>query len=247
MNALTIGVKIIVLATGKSYHTLADWELAVGNTDYIGEPVLETYSLDVFGRPGLLDMSESIAGRPIFKYRPITVKFGGIRSRMNWDHVISDFRNLFDGQRVQLIFDNDIGHYWEGRAYLKDFSRVQELGTFTLSIPQADPYKYDVCSSVDDWEWDSFDFETGVIRYIGELTITDSLQLTIPRGDMLTVPVITVSSMTAALSLSAKGKSYSLKVGRNRFPQLLVAGPEDVELTFSGSGTLSVDYRGGSL
>ena len=49
MSTMTNGATITVIATGKSYHTLRDWGLAIGNNNCIGTPVQETFYLDVPG------------------------------------------------------------------------------------------------------------------------------------------------------------------------------------------------------
>ena len=40
-----------------------------------------------------------------------------------------------------------------------------------MAIPKADPYKYNVADSTEDWLWDSFDFETGIIDEGTEITV----------------------------------------------------------------------------
>ena len=57
MKTITNGATIIVVSTGKCYHTLRDWGLAIGNNNCIGDPVLETFYLDVPGADGILDYS----------------------------------------------------------------------------------------------------------------------------------------------------------------------------------------------
>ena len=57
-----------------------------------------------------------------------------------------------------------------------------------------------------------------------------------------TAPVFVVEEANN-LKLTHNGRTYTLKVGRNRFPAVLV-GEEEVTLTFTGTGRLSVDYRG---
>lgn len=242
-----MGVKITVESTGKSWHTLNDWGLAIGNTDYIGDPVQETNYIDVPGASRYLDASDSLTGHPVFKYRSIKVLLGGKRKIIDWDGVISTFRNEIEGQVVYLTFDNDLGYYWRGRVNIINFQRVRELGTFYLEIPTADPYKYDVFNSNDDWEWDPFDFEYGVIRYIGPIDINNTL-LTTPKGGMETVPIFVIDSINGAnLSVTANGVKHRLEVGENRFPQIKVGGKQEVQLQFNGIGRGTVRYRGGSL
>lgn len=243
---MTISVKITVESTGKVFDTLSDWGLAVGNNNYIGDPVQEKNYLEIPGASATLDLSEVLTGRPVFKYRPIRILLGGKKSRLEWDSIISEYRNEIEGQVVRLTFSNDMNFFWRGRVSITDFDRTRELGQFTLSIPMADPYKYDIFSSEDDWLWDPFDFEYGVIRYIGPVEF-DNNSITVPKGNMLTVPIFEIDTIIGSLSVIVNGNTYNLVVGENRFPQLLVAGTEEIVLQFSGKGTGSIKYRGGSL
>ena len=246
MNSLTNAATITVLSSGRSYHTLNDWGLAIGNNDYIKEPIKETRYVDVPGMSGFLDMSEVISGRPIYKYRMIELRVGAMNPRMAWDSIISRIRSQIDGRVVQIVFDNDIGYFWKGRVAIKNFDRVRELGTFTIEI-KAEPYRYNVVSSIEPWLWDSFDFEMGAITYIGTIRVGNS-RVVIPSGAMLVAPIFDVESITSeTLTVTADGTTYPLHVGRNRFPQLLVSGDDEVILQFNGRGILSIDYRGGSL
>lgn len=249
MNALTNAATIVITATGESYNTLKDWGLAIGNNDCIGEPEMETYYVDVPGADGFLDFSEVNTGRRIFKSRPISVKLGGKKDKNDWDIFISDVRNLIQGKEIKLIFDNDPGYYWIGRASIEGFDRTREIGTFILAIAKADPYKYNVADSTEDWLWDSFDFETGVIDEGTEITVTTSSaqSYTIVPDIMPFVPIIQVSQIGAAgIKLTAKGETYTLVRGKNRFADIVVNN-EDVTLTFRGQGKLTIRYRRGSL
>lgn len=244
---LTNAVSIIIESTGERIHSLDDWGLAITNNDYIKEPEQETSYITIPGASIDIDMSEAQTGHPVYKSREIVIEFGGVRERMYWDPVISDFRNKIEGRIVHLIFDNDKGYYWRGRAAITDFDRVRKLGTFKLEIPHADPFKYDVFSSNDPWEWDPFDFVNGVIRYIGPFSINNTT-ITVPKGNKLVVPIFEINYINGGnLTVTVAGKTYPLKVGENRFPQIHVAGEEEVSITFNGQGRGKVYYRGGSL
>lgn len=250
MRAMTNGATIEIVATGERYHTLTDWGLAIGNNDIIGTPTMETYYVDVPGADGFLDFSEANTGRRIFKDRQVHVELGGKKPRNDWDIFISDIRNLIQGRTIKVILDNDPGFYWMGRAEITDFDRNRELGTFSLDIPKADPYKYNIADSTEDWLWDSFDFETGVIDEGTELTLTVSggaQSYTIVPDAMPFVPTIYVSSIgSTGIKMTAAGETYTLVRGNNRFADIVV-NSEDVTLTFTGSGRLTIRFRRGSL
>lgn len=242
------GIKITVEGSNTSYHSYDDWGLYVTNTDCIGTPVLATSYIEVPGRNGLIDMSEAISGRPTYKSRPISIKLAGARYRTDWDSVISAFRNSINGRIVHITFDNDVAYYWRGRVEITDFVSVMSLGTFTVSLPYADPYKYDIESTSEPWHWDPFNFITGVIRESDVHEITGSGTVTIPSGGMYVVPEIVVSNMTSStFTVTCNGKTFTLRSGTNRIPSILVNGDEEVNLNFVGTANVQIVFRGGSL
>lgn len=248
MSNLSIGIKIEVEDTGSVFHTLDDWGLALGNNNYISDPELETSYINVPYRTGLIDASELVSGRPIFKKRQLSFELGGLRDRLNWDGVISNMRNNIHGRVCRLTLDNDTGYYWRGRVYIEKFDRANRLGQFVLNVPMADPYKYDVNSSAEPWLWDPFNFETGIITYTGGEQITGTGTITINAGHMLTCPQIIVSDLSSStMTVTYNGVTYSLSQGTNIIPSILVGGESAVTLTFTGTATVQVVYRGGSL
>ena len=248
MNELTYGIAIYVEDSGKTYHTLNDWDLALGNNNYIGDPEMETTYIQVPGRSGLIDATEAISGRRIYKKRQLEFELGGIRDRLDWDSVISAFRNNVDGRVCRLTLDNDKSHYWHGRVYIRGFDRFRDLGTFTLAVPTADPYKYSKTSSAEPWLWDPFNFETDMVTYIGAITVVGTATVTIPHGHMATSPELVVSDMTSqTFTITVNGITYPLTVGTNRIPSIIVGGDSDVDLEFTGDAKVQIVYRSGSL
>ena len=248
MNELTYGLSIYVEDTGKTYHTLDTWELALGNNNYIGDPEMETTYIQVPGRNGLIDATEAISGRRIYKKRKLAFELGGMRERLNWDSIISGFRNNIDGRVCRLTLDNDKSHYWRGRVFVQGFDRFRELGTFTLAVPNGEPYKYSKTSSAEPWLWDPFNFETDMVTYIGAVTVTGSETITIPHGHMATSPELVVSDLTSStFKVTVDSVDYPLTVGTNRVPSIIVGGDYDVDLLFTGDAKIQIVYRSGSL
>ena len=247
-NVLTYGIKIYVEDSGKTYHTLNDWGFALGNNNYIGDPEMETTYIQVPGRDGLIDASEAISGRRIYKKRSLSFSLGGVKPRLTWDDAISTMRNEVNGRICRLTLDNDEGHFWRGRVFIQNFDRFRDLGTFELNVPTADPYKYDVSSSADPWLWDPFNFETGVITQIGAITVVGEESITLPMGHMLTTPELVVSDMVSGtFTVTFNSVTYPLTVGTNIVPSILVGGEQPATLTFNGTAKVQITYRGGSL
>lgn len=244
---MTNGITIYVEDTGRTFHTVTDWNLGLGNNNYIGDPEMETTYISIPGRDGLIDVSEAISGRRIYKKRELAFELGGVHPHWNWDATISGMRNNIEGRVCRLTLDNDAEYYWRGRVFIQGFDRFRSLGTFTLAVPNADPYKYDILSSSDPWLWDPFNFETGIITYIGAVTVSGTRTITIPAGYMPTSPEIVVSDLSGTLRLDYGGQTYTLTTGTNKIPSILVGGDADVDLTFNGNAKVQIVYRSGSL
>lgn len=242
------GITITVESSMVSYHSYDDWGLYVTNTDCIGEPKQYTNYLEIPGRNGKLDLSEVISGRQIYESREIKINLAGTRFRTNWDSALSAFRNDINGKVCRITFDNDLGYYWRGRVTIKDFSSCLNLGTFTLELPEADPYKYSITASSEPWLWDPFNFETGVITYTGAVDIVGSGTITVPHGHMLTCPQFIISNkVSGTFTVTYNSKTYSLDTGTNIIPAILIGGEQDVTLTFAGTAKVQLVYKAGSL
>lgn len=247
MSKITNGATITVVKTGVSYHTLRDWGLAIGNNNPIGDVKQETFFIDVPGADGFLDYSEALTGRPIFKERPIEITLGGKMDRNTWTAFISRIRILLHGKVVQIVFDDFPGYYWTGRCEITDYDRFREVGTFKLSIPKADPYGYSLNdNSNENWLWNPFDFELGVIDDPVEITLdsdNDTDTCTVTHGIVPFIVTVRVTELgDEGITMTAGGDSYLLQLGENRLAELVV-DQSDLELTFEGSGTLQVIYR----
>ena len=65
------GATIKIEGTNTSYHTYTNWGLYITNTNCIGDPEQYTKYVEVPGRDGLVDLSEAISGRQVYKKREI--------------------------------------------------------------------------------------------------------------------------------------------------------------------------------
>ena len=130
---------------------------------------------------------------------------------------------------------------------MTEFDRVREIGTFKLSIPQADPYGYSLNDNgTSGWLWNPFDFELGVIDDPISITLTadsPTAACTIPHSAVPFVVSVVVSEIgETGLKMTVDGDDYLLQKGENRLAELLV-GDSDLTLNFSGRGSLCVYFR----
>jgi len=243
------GVKIQVVGDTSSYHSYTDLGLIITNACSISEPEIDSEYITVKGRDGKIDITEALAGRTVYKTRHISINFAGVVTDRNWDNRISELRNKFEGKKVKIIFDNDIGYFWTGRCELINFTREGKCGRFTFDIPEADPYKYTVQSFEEEWLWDTFDLTDGYVTHSGSYTIDGTETITIPKGKRPVIPIINVSVMNTHLNVKkgTNGRVIYLNAGENEVPQITVNGDAEASLIFNGKATFTIKFRGGSL
>lgn len=242
------GLTIIVEGMEESFHTFRDWGLYIQNTDYIGDPVPVTNYVNVPGRDGYLDLSKTNDGHLTYSSRPISIELAGFAQKHSWNAVISKLRNYVSGRTCRFIFDNDRAYFWRGRVTINDFSSILSVGTLKLEMEHAEPYKYSIETSAEPWLWDPFNFETGIITYIGAVVVSGSRTVTIHHGYMAVCPQFVVSNKTSGtFTVTVGTDTYDLTVGSNTIPSILVGGDNDVDLEFTGSATVEIVYRSGSL
>lgn len=237
MKKGTLGVQI-----GKM-HTLKDWGLGWTAID-LGFPEAKTYEQDIPGADGVLDLTEALtAGDVKYKNRSLSLEFEAPDEDFySWSSLISEIANYLVGQRLKIILDNDPQFYYMGRLIM-DVEKTEKENSKLVISGEVDPYKYELYSSLEDWIWDTFNFETGIIREYKDILVDGSYTLNIFGLRKKSAPIIECS---APMQVTYKGGTYSLPEGKSKVFDIWLGAGENI-LTFAGTGIISVDYRGGSL
>lgn len=218
------------------------YKMALADRSGVQPPEPKTLYKDIPGADGSLDLSTAVSGHTVYNRRTITLIFGCGYDIEKWPKVFSEILHLFHGKQGRLIFDDDPLYCYIGRMTVSDYSRLQQFGTFTLTM-NADPYKYELYASDEDWPWDVLNFENGIIREFQNLEVNEGLILKIPGTEKWIVPTITAST---DMTVEFDGKTYELKPGQNKVYGIVLKEGEN-ELIFRGTGTVTISYRGGIL
>lgn len=234
-----LGVTIEV--NGVSKHTYNDWNLKWTEVE-ISSPSAKTYVIEVPGTDGVLDLTESLLDDVKYKNRTIKLVFEVEGDYINWQKFYSDYLNFCHGQKVKIILDTDLSFYWLGRINLTSNKDDYRYGEVEIEI-DVEPYKYEINSSLEDWLWDPFSFETGVIREYKDLVVNGTLWVTI--SGLRKVQNLKVTS-SAAMTVTFENKDYTVPKGTSELLEVRLIQGENY-LLFTGNGIISIDYRGGSL
>lgn len=222
-------------------HSYRDYGLIL-NKKEIGSPQVKKYEIDVPYRDGKIDVTDKMNGQVSYDNRSLKFTFTCLDAMNTWSSKYSELLNMFHGQKMNVICDDDPSFYYAARLKVNQWESDKNIGKIVIE-GDAEPYKYDVASSAVDWEWDSFDFEEGIINEMGELVVSGELSVTLICRKKLMFPTFTTS---APMTVTFKNETHNLKEGSQKIFDLFLYEGENV-LTFQGNGTVSIDYTGGSL
>ena len=222
-------------------YTFNEWKLILTSTD-ISFPEVKKETLEIPGADGELDITQSLINDVKYKNRKITFNFVMIQERKLWTSLISNITNFLHGQKFKIILDDDIGFYYIGRAEVNRFKSDKSLGNIVIEA-NVDPYKYDLTASNEDWLWDPFNFEDGIINETKDLIVDGELTVNIYGRRKLVSPKIICENN---LQCIFEGQTYNFIPGINCTPNIQIREGKNT-FKFIGNGKVTIEYRGGSL
>lgn len=233
-------------------NTWADWYLIPSSRPVFNPPTPKTKYVDVPGADWHLDMSTSLTGDVVYEGRKGSFEFivdNGTLSKYNhetWFELYSNILEYLHGRVLRAKLEDDPGYYYEGRFSVNSWKSDRHNSKITIDY-DVFPYKYEVTSSLEDWEWDDFSFESGIIREYRDLEVDGELDFIIHGRKMKVTPSFIVKSDNGeGLKVSFNGVTYDLPDGSSRVINIRM-GEGTNSLRFTGNGMVSIDYRGGSL
>lgn len=236
MNGVTFGEK----------HSYRDWGLYLKTRPVISPPSPKTVYIDIPGSDSQIDLTESLTGDVKYKNRSIRCEFWVIAGREKWFDIYSEIMDYLHGKRMKIYFDEDIAYYYEGRLTVNEWASDRSASTIVIE-GTAEPYKLERFSSLEDWQWDPFSFETGIIREYGNLRVDGSLTFAIEGRRMSVIPSFLVASDDGkGLLVEFNGTTYPLPEGESRVLNIVLKEGMNT-LKFTGDGNVSINYRGGRL
>lgn len=251
-------------------NTWDDWCLIPETDPIITLPTQKTSFVDIPGADGSLDMSEALTGYPIYNDREGTLTFLAMNKSasvqpecnpLSFRNLVSVITDYLHGKKLRMVLEDDDTHFYEGRFYVE--STTAENGFNKIGIKyRLGPYKWTVNSSIDNWVWDTFNFETGAIttKLLQNMTVTTEQKVVNFTGAMVgSAPVAPKFIVTSTNGQGVYIRIVNPNLGIDKtllFPNGtrsnsdFVLYGENVKIYYwvtSGTGTLSIDYRQGRL
>lgn len=227
-------------------NTWDDWFLIPSSRPVFNPPEVKTSFLEVPGADGVIDLTTVLTGDVHYGSRTGSLEFIVDNGHREWFELYSDISDYLHGQKMRAVLEDDPSYYYEGRFTVNSWKSDKLHSLITIDYV-VDPYKLELFSGTEDWLWDSFNFETGLIREYQNLLVDGTLNFYMEGSRKPIVPTFVVSSSDGeGMDVTYNGSSYHLKDGENRVINIKI-NQGNQHLLFEGNGTVSINYRGGRL
>ena len=251
-------------------NTWTDWCLIPESDPVVVPPTQKTNYLDIPGASGSLDMSEVLTGYPIFNNREGSFTFIAMNDSAvlqpechpdKLRRLASTIMNYLHGKEMTMVLEDDYGFYYKGRFSLESINPEEGFSKITIHY-NVEPYKTSIYGSMNDWLWDTFNFETDVITrgLLTDIEVTNVWQYIDLTEDIIGTKPITADYTIASLN----GQGVYLRFvnetlgidstklfpnGTYNDPDFIIYG-SGVRVYYrvsSSTGTLSINYNAGRL
>lgn len=225
-------------------HSFVDFGLRWLEPVEISEPVPKTKKVDIPGRKTPLDATESLYGSVTYENRTIKLHFYKPLDYATWLVLRSKLDNLYSGQMAKLYLDIDPEFYWLGRCVaVRSTKENPVLADFEFEF-DVEPFKYFENTPSEDWLWDPFNFETGIIQNLRNIPVNGSRTVSVTGNDIPVNPTITA---TADMTVAIDGNIYNLEANVPRKFIDIVIYKNTKNFAFTGTGKVTISFRGESL
>lgn len=209
-----------------NFNTWYDWDLVL-EEKAISLPEPKTHTVELDGRSGSLDLTESLTGEVVYKDRTISASFWTCEgNRKHRDDVYKKIVSALHGKKIKIIEPDDPDHYFYGRVKIKNASNTIPYMKFDLEAT-CEPWRYALEESVR-----SVDVNGEVIGVVMR-----------NEGVKTLSPVVTV---TGSIAISYGEDSVALTDGSYKITGLKLKQGANVAYV-SGTGSVTFTYREAGL
>lgn len=215
------------------FHSHKDFGLVPTSKPVVNLPSPKLEYLDIPGRHGEIDITESLTGEVIYEMRTGSFEFI-VSDLEKWQEVYRKLLSTVHGKKTKLVLDTEKDYVYQGRLWVSEFKSDKNYSLITLDY-KLDPYKYHISDS-----------HNGEFTHkLDGISITSSKIITLTFDSDMTIVPEFHNRTENILTLNFEGKKFSLPKGMSRFPE--VRGRKNLVLTFTGNSTVDISYKRGWL
>lgn len=142
-------------------NTLTDWKLLQEELPTFAPPKIRTNMIELPGVSGMVDLTETVTGYPLYQNREGSLEFLTSNPRA-WRSTYNEIMEFLHGQAMEAVLEDEPDWCYSGRFWVDDMACDVNRGTIVIGY-SVDPYKWARQASTEPWKWDPFSFVDGVI------------------------------------------------------------------------------------
>ena len=221
-------------------HSYDDFGLILSSKS-IGLPEPKTETVSVIGRDGDLDLTEALGDTVRFENRKLRFTFTLLNCAKDWTKTLSSLSTYLHGQKMKIIFDADKTFYYYGRCTINKFETNYTTAKIVVDC-DVEPYKLETNAAGSAWLCDTFSFVNGII-HVNNVTVSGTKDINLVNRSKIVSPTFTCS---AAMTVTYNEETYNLPIGTTTVYDIRLQEGDNY-ITLSGTGTVNISYKGGSL
>ena len=215
---------ITIILNGESVHTGNDLGL-VQEVKEIDKPDIQSYTVEVPGRNGLLNLTKGLTGKVVYSDRSMKFQYFGSGSRaelLRLDTVMS----YYHGETVRIIDDDYPDHFYEGEVSVESEFNSNYI-TITLTV-DAQPFR--------------LKNERTVFLYdLSE--IVGTAEFYVPNESIDAIPTITVKEET---TITRNNKEVTLSAGTYEIADFVLFRGDN-QFFAKGNDIIEIEYQEGAI
>lgn len=202
-------------------HTGNDLDL-VQEEKEIGKPEIQSHTVEIPGRNGLLNLTKALTGKVAYSNRDLKFKYFGSGSRAEL-LALDEAMSRYHGETIRVIDDDYPDYYYEGEASVSTEFKPNYI-LISLKV-------------------DAQPFRLKRNKTVVSKTLSGETTLTLYNESIEAIPTITV---TAETKIIFNGRSVTLGAGTYLAEAFFLHRGVNT-LTVSGSGKITIEYQEGAI
>lgn len=129
-------------------NTWDDWHLVPTSRPVFNPPSVKTKTLDIPGGDGVIDLTESLSGYPVYNNREGSFEFIVLNdfcqieeTYEKWYEVYSSIMDYLHGQQMKAFLEDDADYYYEGRFAVNSWTSDKNYSKIVIDY-NVGPYKW---------------------------------------------------------------------------------------------------------
>ena len=149
------GISIYHSITFGTKNTWDDWHLVPTSRPVVNPPAQKVKTLEIPGGDGLIDLSTSLTGYPVYQNRTGSFEFLVMNDYKPWQQAYTDIMDYLHGFTMQMVLEDDPDYYYTGRFAVNAWKSEQNWSKIVIDY-SVGPYKWSKTTS-SSWSASQFD------------------------------------------------------------------------------------------